>query len=261
MPGKETAAGPLTHFREAFRREPAAAYRDWFRLQEKLRDRQDDETARALAEDLWQILPELAFPSTEQRARFHHNLAVFYGNAGPAADLARARVCFAVALEHFTPEKDASWHARALHNYGTALSNLSTRPEEIEEAIALFERALTVRTAEREIARGVTLHHLGLACRRLSELSTATAARSLEKSAAALTEAVSIRERHGLAEGHALSLFHLAVTLERLAAVQGEPFPAEARRSLEKAALEFDRLGKADSASVARSRLARNPNP
>lgn len=256
MAEKDTVAGLLRHFQEALRREPATAYRNWFRLQEQLRDRQDAQTAQALAADLWQMLPELAFSSAQPRARFFHNLAVFFGNPGPAADLSRARDCFSVALEHFTAQKDSGWHARVLHNYATALSNLASRTEEIEESIALFERALAYRTADREIARGVTLHNLGLAFRRQAELSTASAAQALEKSVAAFSETLVIRQRHRLAEGHALSLFHLALTLERLGAIQGEPVLAEARRFFEEAAREFDRLGKTDSASIARSRLA-----
>ena len=259
MAEKDTVAGLLRHFREAFRKEPTVAYRDWFRLQEELRDRGDAGTAKALAADLWRMLPELVLSSPQPRARFFHNLAVFFGNPGPAADLSRARECFSVAFEHFTPERDPGWHGRVLHNAATALSNLASRAEEIEESIALFEQALAYRTAEREIARGVTLHNLGLAFRRQAELSTGSAAQALEKSAAALSEALAIRERHRLAEGHALSLFHLALTLERLGAIRGEPVLTEARRLLEEAAREFDRLGKTASASAARSRLAGNP--
>jgi tetratricopeptide (TPR) repeat protein len=255
LPVEEGVAGLLRHFREAFRREPTGAYRDWFRLQEELRDSQEEQTAKALAADLWQMLPELTFGSPEERARFFHNVAVFFGSPGPAADLSRARHGFSVALEHFTAQGESGWHARALHNYATALSNLASRTEEIEEAITLFERALTYRTVKREIARGVTLHHLGLAFRQLAELEPGRAAEALERSAATLREALTIRERHQLAEGHALSLFQLALSLERLAAIQGEPVLAEARQLFEEAAREFDRLGKRDSASIARERL------
>lgn len=90
---------------------------------------------------------------------------------------------------------------------------------------------------------------MGLALRRLAELDPERAPSVLERSAAALREAVAIRERHGLAEGHALSLFHLGVTL-------AESNPSEARHCFERAAKEFDRLDKHDSATVARSRLA-----
>ena len=83
----------------------------------------------------------------------------------------------------------------------TALSNLGSTREELVEAVGLFHEALTWRTVEREIARGVTLHNLGLARRRLAELEPARAVDHLEESAKALREAVAIRERHGLAEG------------------------------------------------------------
>jgi hypothetical protein len=234
-------------FRDALRAAPVEAYRDFFRLQERLRDSGDAVAARELAESLWDLLPELAFESGEERARFHHNVAVFFGSPGDAADLSRARHCFRVALEWWREPEDSGWHARVLHNFATALANLGMTPSELDESVALFERALAWRTEEREIARAVTLHHLGIAWRRVAELSPERADEALEKSAAALTEAAEIRERHGLAEGHALSLFHLALSLE-----PGEP--ESARRRFEEAALAFDRLGMEAQAEIARSR-------
>ncbi|MGE5412897.1 MAG: hypothetical protein ACM3NW_01885 [Syntrophomonadaceae bacterium] len=208
------------HFRRALEADPTGAYRDWFRAQEDLRERDDAALARALADDLWALLPALSFGTAEERARFFHNAAVFYGSPGPAADLDRARDAFAVALDHFAADDESGWRARALHNLATALSNLGTRRADAEQAVALFREALVWRTEEREIARGVTLHNLGLALRRLAELDPERAMAHLEGSAAALREAVAIRERHGLAEGRALSERHLAVSLERLS---GQP--------------------------------------
>lgn len=206
------------HFRGAFAADPIGAYRDWFRAQEEVREQGDADTARALADDLWELMPALPFGALEERARFFHNAAVFYGSPGPAADLARSRSAFAVALEHFEGDSESGWHARALHNLATALSNLGTRAPELEESVALFTRALAWRTSEREIARGVTLHNLGLALRRLSELEPERETEHLAASAAALREAVAIRERLGLAEGRALSQRHLALSLDRLQA-------------------------------------------
>ena len=229
------------HFRAAFAGDPVGAYRDWFRAQEELRERGDAETSRALADDLWDLLPTLAFDAEEQRARFFHNAAVFYGSPGPAADLSRARTAFAVALEHFADDSDSGWHARALHNFGTALSNLGATAEELAEAVALFDRALAWRTSEREIARGVTLHNLGVALRRLAELEPERATEHLASSAAALREAVAIRERHGLAEGRALSERHLAASLDLLARRGNAAPEARARRSWERASEEEER--------------------
>ncbi|HEY3202297.1 MAG TPA: hypothetical protein VGL03_01430 [Thermoanaerobaculia bacterium] len=211
------------HFREALQADPVGAYRDWFRAQEELRDRADEAAARLLADDLWELLPELSFGAAEERARFLHNAAVFYGSPGPAASLARARHGFALALEYFTGDPESGWHARALHNFATALSNLGTSAAELEEALAHFEKALDWRTSEREIARGVTLHNMGLALRRLSELDPSNARAHLERSAAALREAVAIRGRNNLAEGRASSERHLAITLAQLAANQSLP--------------------------------------
>jgi tetratricopeptide (TPR) repeat protein len=238
------------HFRAAFRADPAGAYRDWFRLQEELREREDGENSRALADDLWAFLRDLSFPEEEKRARFFHNVAVFFGSPGPAADPARARECFSAALAHFDEHDESGWHARILHNFGTSLSNLGETASDLSESVALFERALTWRTTEREIARGVTLHNLGIALRRLAELEPELVADRLERSATALREAAEIRGHHGLAEGHALSLFHLALTLEALKRTE------EARLCFRVAAQEFDALGKKESAAIARERSA-----
>ncbi len=213
------------HFREALAADPRGAYRDWFRAQEELREAGDAERARALADDLWDRLPALPFPAEEERARFVHNAAVFFGSPGPAADLERARVLFRAALAHFAADDDSGWRARALHNFATALANLGSTEPELAESVELFEGALRWRTSEREIARGVTLHNLGLALRRRAELDPGRARAHLEGSAAALSEAVAIRERNGLAEGRALSQRHLAITLGRLSGAT----PADSR--------------------------------
>src|SRR5439155_913671 len=180
-PGFE-AEKARAHFRDAFRREPTAAYREWFRLQEELRERKETETARVLAEDLWEALPDLNFGSEEERARFFHNAAVFFGSPGPGADLARAREAFSVALAHFHSHEESGWHARALHNLATSLSNLGETAEDLSDSVAHFERALEWRTAEREIARGVTLHNLGIALRRLAALDAGRASEHLSLS-------------------------------------------------------------------------------
>lgn len=241
--------------RDALRAAPVAAYRDFFRLQEDLRDSGEAESARALAEELWSALPELSFESEEERARFHHNVAVFFGSPGDAADLSRARTCFEAALAWWREPEETGWHARVLHNFATALSNLGTKASELDESIELFERALAWRTNEREIARAVTLHHLGLALRRRAELDPEHAADDLERSAHALAEAATIRKRHGLNEGRALSLFHLALSLERLAAGEPGAVLEEARRRYADAAEVFAALGMETQAEVALGRL------
>ncbi len=243
------------HFRAAFRTNPAAAYRDWFRLQEELREREDTETSRALADDLWTFIRDLPFAGEEERARFFHNVAVFFGSPGPAADLARAREAFSIALAHFDKHEETGWHARVLHNFGTSLSNLGETASDLSESVVLFQRALDWRTTEREIARGVTLHNMGIALRRLACLVTSGGAGELEQSAAALNEAAEIRSRHGLAEGHALSLFHLGLTLDALERQE------EARKHFLQAGEEFEQLGKLDSAAIARERAAGSAKP
>lgn len=244
----------LRHFREAFRSDPVAAYREWFRAQEELREGEQEQAARRLADDLWEILREPPLMPAEERARFLHNIGVFFGSPGPGADLARARECFGAALSHFSEEEESGWYSRILHNFATSLSNLGQTREELREAIGLFERALLWRNSEREIARGVTLHNMGLALRRLAELSPEEARKLLERSAEALRAAGEIRARHGLSEGHALSLFHLGVTLERLAAAGDPDAAAEANAAFARAAEAFGRIGMTDRATLARSR-------
>ena len=97
------------------------------------------------------------------------------------------------------------WRARALHNLATAIGNLAESSGELEESIRLFDQALAWRTAEREIARAVTLHNRGLACRRLAGLDPARAREHLVAGARGLAEAVEIRGRLGLPEGLAAS--------------------------------------------------------
>jgi hypothetical protein len=257
----------LRHFREAFAADPTAAYRDWYRAQEELADENRGDEARALADDLWELKNGLAFPTADARARFLHNAAVFYGSPGAAADLGRARELFDAALAHFRSAGDEGWRARVEHNFATALSNLGANVRDLEESVELFHRALAWRTSEREIARGVSLHNLGLALRRLAELDPPSAAARLSASAAALEEACVIRERHGLREGRASSLFQRGVTLLRLgeektagggleADVEADIREA-ARECLENAARELERLEKHDSAAAARSLLPR----
>ncbi|HEY7114037.1 MAG TPA: hypothetical protein VIA45_13990 [Thermoanaerobaculia bacterium] len=206
----------LEHFRTAFRRDPSGALRDWFRAQEELRAGGDPAVSRALAADLWELLPELSFASPEARARFFHGVAVYFGSPGPAADLSRARAAFVVALEHFASHADDGWRARALHNLATAIANLGETAVELEEAMAVFAAALEWRTSEREIARAVTLHNRGRARRRLAELDGGRAAVHLAESAADLREAIAIRERNDLKQSVLSSRQELEETLSRL---------------------------------------------
>ena len=90
----------------------------------------------------------------------------------------------------------------------------------------------------------------GLPCGASKSSTRSPAADHLGRSAAALREAAEIRSRHGLAEGHALSLFHLALTLESSNRTE------EARLCFRRASQEFDVLGKKESAAIARERSA-----
>jgi hypothetical protein len=241
----------LRHFREAFAANPTSAYRDWFRAVEELQAEARDPDARALADDLWSFHSTLSFASTAERARFLHNLGVFFGSPGTAANLERARRLFHEALAEFAAHDDAGWRARTLHNFATALSNLGTTREELEESISHFDDALAWRTSEREIARGVTLQNRGIACRRLAQIAPERAIASLTESAASFSEAADIRGRNGLEEGRALSLFQLGLTLERLATDGTRPDATLAAiKCFDDAAHAFASLGKSESARI-----------
>ncbi len=235
---------------EAFAGDVSAAYREWYSAQRALAD--DGETAlcAALADDLWETLPELERRLGEERGRFFNNLGAFFGTPGPAASLARAEECFARSLEAWAGDEEKL--ARALHNRGSALASLGESAADLSRAADSLEAALGYRTAEREIARAVTLHHLGIARRKLAERAGgAGASAQLERSGQALSEALEIRTRLGLASGRASTRFQLGVTLA------AQERNSEARRAFEIAAEELAECGNADQARAAREEAAR----
>lgn len=242
----------IASFRKAFRENSEGAFREWFLLQEKLRNDGAIALARALADDLWGSSPEIAFAGEGARAAFFHNLGVFFGTAGPAASLERARRCFAIALAVW--ESEPSSRSRTLHNLANALASLAKTPEDLREALAGYERALEWRTPEREIARGVTRHNMGIAWRRLAAMSPKARGEALRRAAEALREAVEIRERHRLVQGGALSAFHLGLTLRDL-----EPGAPEGPEILRRAAEMFERLGQSGHAAIAREAAGKRP--
>jgi len=205
------------HFREDFRRDPASALSQWFRAQEELRDRGDAATSAALADDLWESLPDLPFDSEESRARFFHNAAVFFGSPGAGSNLDRARFGFELALRHFSAHGEDGWRARALHNLATSIANLGGDAADLRQAVGLFDEALAWRTGEREIARAVTLHNLGRALVRLAALDPDGRREHLRRSDSVLCEAIEIRGRLGLSEGLEASEAALRETRARLA--------------------------------------------
>lgn len=247
--------GPSTrelaaHFRRTFADDPKEAFRQWFVLQEKLRDEGPGAPAgraRELAEDLWQVAPDLVFPGEPERAGFFHNLAVFLGTKGPAANLPRALEAFQIALGIWDPEQDGDDYARALHNRGNALQSLGSSPEELHEALAMYERALFWRNEKaRGIARSVTLHHMGVLLRRLSEEEPERRGEHLVRSTEVLSEALDLREREKLKEGAASTSFQLALTLEAAG------LRSAAAQRMEAAARGFRAAGKAEEADLAR---------
>ena len=220
------------------------AFRDWYRAQEELAEAGESELARALADDLWGYLAATEIAG-DDRGRLFNNAGTFFGKPGVAADLGRAEACFAAALEAWSGDEEK--RGRAFHNLGSALAALASGRDDLRRAVEALESARE-RRGGHEIARAVTLHHLGIARRRLAETSE-PAGPELERSAADLREAIALRERHALASGIAASRFQLAVTLAALGRT------AEARPAFARAAHELAALGRRDEADLA-ARLA-----
>lgn len=241
----EDAARLRSALRARFALEPIAAFRDWYRAQGELAEAGEDLLCAALADDLWELLG--ARPADEDEGKLWNNAGAFYGTPGPAASLDRARECFRRAIAAWDGDPDR--RARALHNLGSALAALGTSADDLESAVTAFEEALVYRDARREIARAVTLHHLGIALRKLAERAPASRACRLDRSVGALEESLALRRRHGLLQGTASSRFQLGVSL----LARGRT--ADARAALAIAAGELEATGRPEEADLAR-RLA-----
>lgn len=194
----------VARFRALFAQDPKAALRDWFVFQEHLRDERTEEageTARTLASDLLGIRDTLVFSSNEEEGTFLHNLAVFFGSRGPAADLASSLLLFEESSSAGYGSSDPEAQGRLSHNRGNALQNLARSREDLLEALGCYERALAVRDAARPIARGVTLHARGLALRKLAEAEPESRAARLRSAISSLEESLSLRSSEGLPRG------------------------------------------------------------
>jgi len=202
------AADLVALFRRRFAGDPRAAFRDWHVLQEHLRDdreRQEtsEETARALASDLWSIRGTLVFSSKGEEATFLHNLAVFFGSRGPAESVERSLSLFEESLDAGYGSGGLEAWARLFHNRGNALQNLARSADDLRESLVSYERALTVRDASRRIARGVTLHALGTLLRKLAEAEPLRREAHLRASVSAFEESFSLRSEENLERGMA----------------------------------------------------------
>lgn len=193
-------------FRRRFAEDPRAAFRDWYVLQEHLRDEATEEaveTSRTLGDDLWRIRGELGFSSKGEAGSFLHNLAVFFGSRGPAGDLGRALFLFEESLSSVDLFSEPDVWARNHHNRGNALQNLARSREDLLEALASYERALTVRDGSRRIARGVTLHARGLLLRKLAEVEHQERRAFLASAISSFEESLFLRSEEKLERGMA----------------------------------------------------------
>jgi tetratricopeptide (TPR) repeat protein len=208
-------------FRRRFAEDPRGAFRDWFVLQEHLRDDREnqessEEAARALASDLFSNRGTLVFSSKGEEASFLHNLAVFFGSRGPAQDLSFSLALFEESLDAGYGSSDLEAWARLFHNRGNALQNLARSTDDLREALASYEKALTVRDASRSIARGVTLHARGLLFRKLAEAEPDLRVPHLSSAISSFEESLSLRTKQNLERGIAETAFALADAREAL---------------------------------------------
>ncbi len=198
----------VAQFRRVLAADPRTAFRDWYVLQEHLRDDREnreasEETARVLASDLWSNREKLVFSSKGEEATFLHNLAVFFGSRGPAASLSISLLLFGESLAAGYGQDDLEAWARLEHNRGNALQNLARSTQDLREALQAYERALTVRDASRRIARGVTLHARGLLFRKLAEAEPDRRRAHLASAVSSFEESLSLRSEEKLERGMA----------------------------------------------------------
>jgi hypothetical protein len=194
----------VASFRRLFAEDPRAAFRDWYVLQEHLRDEGTTESsalARTLASDLWDMRGRVAFSSKGEEATFLHNLAVFFGSRGPAESLELSLSLFEESLNAGYGGGDPEAWARLSHNRGNALQNLARSADDLRESLVSYERALNVRDASRRIARGVTLHALGILLRKLAESEPERRDAHLRAAIAAFEESLSLRSEERLERG------------------------------------------------------------
>lgn len=199
----------VAHFRRAFAEDARSAFRDWFVLMEHLRDEGTEDastTAQTLASDLWEMRKtrgRIFYSSNEggEERTFLHNLAVFFGSRGPAESLSSSLLLFEESLNAGYGSGDLEAWARLHHNRGNALQNLSRSREDLFEALASYERALTVRDASRRIARGVTLHARGLLFRKLAEAEPDRRGAHLASAVSSFEESHSLRSEEKLERG------------------------------------------------------------
>ena len=210
-------------FRRRFADDPRDAFRDWYVLQEHLRDDPEsqeasEETARALASDLWNIRGTLVFPSKGEKARFLHNLAVFFGSRGPAESLPFSLLLFEESLDTGYGSSDPEAWARLFHNRGNALQNLARSADDLRESLVSYERALTVRDGSRRVARGVTLHARGLLLRKLAEAEPRERLGHLRAAISSFEESLLLRSEERLERGISETAAALADAHRALAA-------------------------------------------
>jgi hypothetical protein len=207
-------------FRRRFADDPRAAFRDWYVLQEHLRDEGTTESlalAKILASDLWDMRETVAFSSKGEEARFLHNLAVFFGSRGPAESLSFSLLLFEESLNAGYGSGDPEAWARLFHNRGNALQNLARSADNLRESLVSYERALTVRDGSRRVARGVTLHARGLLLRKLAEAEPHERLAHLRAAISSFEESLLLRSRENLERGMAETAAALADARRALA--------------------------------------------
>jgi hypothetical protein len=137
-------------------------------------------------------------------------------SARPAEDLRRSLLLFEESLSSVDPSSEPDVWARTWHNRGNALQNLARSRADLLEAVACYERALTVRDGLRRIARGVTLHARDLLLRKLAEAEPDQRRARLAAAISSFEESLLIRSEEKLERGAAETEATLAEARETL---------------------------------------------
>ena len=197
------------------RSDPVGAYRDWFRAQEEVREHGDADTARALADDLWELHARRC-PSARRKSVPVSSTTPPSSTAAPARPpiwRAPARA-FAVALDALRGRRESRLARRAPSTTSRRPSRTSAttrrRSSRVRRPVRAGAGVADVRTRDRPRRHAPQPRPRAAPAVRARAGPRGRAPRR-ERTGAA--RGVAIRERHRLAEGCALSQRHLAETL------------------------------------------------
>ncbi len=153
-------------------------------------------------------------------AEIHHQLGVIYAEM-PAEQQKRAiwvavsASSFKEALGYYTEQSFPYEYAKVCQNYGTALLNypVSLRSDNIEKAIELFEKALSIRTKDLPEERALTLLNYLEACWEANNINSTMESVRIDHMRKAANEVIALSKKSDFvdsAENHLSELEKLS---------------------------------------------------